>query len=185
MFLQLSHTKVRCPYFFYDISQVAIPAATAPALKESSPIAPQAQQAPAPEFAHNEIRDMIAEIGDWLGFATKTEQYVSQGARVDVVWEATIGNMGRVLYVFEVQVSGSIDSLAMNLLRAIKNPAVQAVVAVSDDAQLEKIRTEVATLPDLPSKLRYWDYREVLENHAALSGAFESINRLKLVPDGF
>jgi hypothetical protein len=56
---------------------------------------------------------------------------------------------------------------------------------VSDERQLERIKAEAATLPELKDKLRYWDSREVLETHAALSTAFDSINRLKLVPDAF
>ena len=51
-----------------------------------------------------------------------------------------VGNMGRILYVFEVQTKGSIDSLLINLFKALNNPAVQGVVAVSDREQLEKIK---------------------------------------------
>jgi len=58
-------------------------------------------------FIHDDIRDKLTDIGQWLGFAARTEQKVSEGARVDTVWEATIGNMGRVIYVFEVQTKGS------------------------------------------------------------------------------
>jgi hypothetical protein len=169
-------------YFFWDLVQEA-----------QAPIEPMhtsGQPQDAPDqcdqvFVHNEIRDKIAEIGAWLGFTTSTEQNVTTGTRIDVLWEASIGNMGRVLYVFEVQTSGSIDSLQLNLLRSLSNPAVQAVIAVSDERQLERIKAEAATLPELKDKLRYWDSREVLETHAALSTAFDSINRLKLVPDAF
>jgi hypothetical protein len=44
----------------------------------------------------------------------------------------TIGNMGRVIFVFEVQTKGSIDSLILNLLKSLNNSSVQGVVAVSD-----------------------------------------------------
>ena len=83
-------------------------------------------------FIHNEVRDKIAHIGTWLGFQADTEKKVAGGAVVDAIWEATIGNMGRVIYVFEVQTTGSLDSLILNLLRVLNNPAVQGVVAVSD-----------------------------------------------------
>jgi hypothetical protein len=91
-------------------------------------------------FIHNEIRDKLADIGEWLGSATKTETKVAEGSQVDSIWEATIGNMGRIIYVFEVQTKGSIDSLIVNLLKSLNNPAVQGVVAVSDAPQLETIR---------------------------------------------
>jgi len=55
------------------------------------------------EFIHNEIRDKLSDIGQWLGFRSNTEIKVADGSKVDTVWEATIGNMGRVIYVFEVQ----------------------------------------------------------------------------------
>lgn len=50
------------------------------------------------EFIRNEVRDKIAEIGTMLGFKPATERKVAAGAVVDAIWEATIGNMGRVIY---------------------------------------------------------------------------------------
>lgn len=136
-------------------------------------------------FIHNEVRDKIAEIGTWLGLQTETEKKVASGAVVDAIWEATIGNMGRVIYVFEVQAKGAIDGLILNLLRSLNNPAVQGVVAVSDTTQLEKIKSEVATVPNLKDKLKYWNYAQVLEVHEALESVNEAINSLGLVPQGF
>lgn len=173
--------KLVVDYFFWDLLQ-GFPVNTGSTVSAIPYKTPSSREQ---AFVHNEIRDKIAEIGTWLGFKASTEQTITTGTRIDVVWEALIGNMGRVLYAFEVQASGSIDSLQLNLLRSLSNPAVQAVVAVSDERQLEKIRAEAGTLPDLSKKLRYWDFREVLEAHASLSTAFDSINRLKLVPDAF
>lgn len=173
--------KLVVDYFFWDLLQ-GFPITTG---STAVAIPDKAANSREQVFVHNEIRDKIAEIGTWLGFKASTEQTITTGTRIDVVWEASIGNMGRVLYAFEVQASGSIDSLQLNLLRSLSNPAVQAVVAVSDERQLDKIRAEAGTLPDLSKKLRYWDFREVLETHASLSTAFDSINRLKLVPDSF
>jgi hypothetical protein len=96
------------------------------------------------EFLHDEIRDKLEQIGIWLGFTADTEIKVAEGAVVDAVWESRIGNLGRVIYVFEVQTHGSIDSLILNLLKSLNNPAVQGIVAVSDSVQIDKIRKEVA-----------------------------------------
>lgn len=137
------------------------------------------------DFIHNEVRDKLADIGQWLGFKTNTEIKVAEGSKVDAIWEATIGNMGRVIYVFEVQTKGSIDSLILNLLKSLNNPAVQGVVAVADAPQLEKIKKYAENVGDLSKKLRYWDYKEVLQNHESLEAVNESINRLGLVPQGF
>ena len=90
--------------------------------------------------------------------------------------------MGRIIYVFEVQTKGSIDSLIINLLKALNNPALQGVVAVSDAAQLDKIRKHAEQVPNLVTKLRYWDYKKVLAVHDALEMVNESINSLGLVP---
>jgi hypothetical protein len=137
------------------------------------------------KFVHNDIRDKIANIGQLLGFQNETEKKVSDGAVVDAVWEATIGNMGRVIYVFEVQTSGSIDSLLMNLLKALNNPAVQGVFAVSDADQLETITREARCIRGLSSKLKCWNYEEVLKVHEKLVEVYASINTLGLVPQGF
>ncbi len=140
---------------------------------------------PVSEFIHNEVRDKIAEIGTWLGFNTRTEVKVAEGSKVDAVWEASIGNMGRVIYVFEVQTKGSLDSLILNLLKSLNNPAVQGVVAVSDLEQLDKIKSHAAGVAGLREKLKYWDYKEVLDVHESLEAVNETINRLGLVPPGF
>lgn len=137
------------------------------------------------DFIHDDIKDKLANIGVWLGFKSNTEQKVAHGSVVDTIWEATIGNMGRIIYVFEVQTKGSIDSLILNLLKALNNPAVQGVVAVSDSKQLEKIKVEVSAVKDLKDKLKYWNYEEILRVHESLEFINSVINNLGLVPDGF
>jgi hypothetical protein len=137
------------------------------------------------KFIHDDVRDKLREIGQWLGFSSSIEQRVSEGSQVDTIWEATIGNMGRVIYVFEVQAKGSIDSLMLNLLKSLNNPAVQGVVAVSDRGQLETIKKHALDVRDLKDKLRYWDYEEVLRVHESLAYVNERINNLGLVPHGF
>ena len=137
------------------------------------------------EFIHNEIRDKIRDVGIWLGFRGDIEVKVSEGSKVDAVWEASIGNMGRVIYVFEVQTKGSIDSLLLNLLKSLKNPAVQGVVAVSDKHQIEKIKKHSHDLEGLATKIKYWDYEDVIRAHECLETVNESINKLGLVPDSF
>jgi len=137
------------------------------------------------KFIHDDIRDKIRDIGQWLGFNAKIEQKVSEGSKVDAVWESTIGNMGRVIYIFEVQTKGSIDSLILNLLKSLNNPAVQGVVAVSDADQVEKIKKHVKDVKDLRDKLKFWDYVEVSKVHESLEFVNDSINSLGLVPEGF
>lgn len=133
---------------------------------------------------HDEIKDALVKIGELLGFESRSEVKITTGAVVDAVWEAKIGNMGKAIYVFEVQSKGSIDSLILNLKKAQSNPAVQAVVAVADESQLSKIIAESTGVIDEKS-LRTWQSDDVLSVYDALVKAHESINKLKLVPDSF
>lgn len=172
-------------YFMWDKLQVQDPLSSICGPKSKKPKEPKPESPQEAVFIHNDIRDKLSDIGQWLGFTANTEQNVADGARVDTLWEATIGNMGRVIYVFEVQTGGTIDSLLMNLLKCLNNSAVQGVVAVSDKNQLERIKREVSGVKDLRDKLRYWDYEEIIKIHDALSYVNDCINNLKLVPEGF
>ncbi len=171
-------------YFIWDELQVVDNLSKIHNQKQPKP-GPAPSPEPIPDFIHNDIRDKVRDIGLWLGFSSKIEQKVSEGAIVDTIWEATIGNMGRVIYVFEIQTKGSIDSLMMNLLRSLNNSAVQGVVAVSDKVQMERIKAEAQGVGVLRGKLRYWDYEEVLSVHEDLESAMATINKLHLVPEGF
>lgn len=155
---------------------------------------PEAASAPVPDLnavpakesksLHSELQQKLVDIGALLGFESRSEVPIAVGAVVDVVWEARIGNMGKAIYVFEVQSKGSIDSLILNLKKAQSNAAVQAVVAVADEAQIDKIRLESRGVIDEKS-LRTWDSADVLVVYDALVRAHESINQLALVPKSF
>lgn len=133
---------------------------------------------------HDEIKEKLVAIGELLGFDSRSEVKITAGAVVDAVWEAKIGNMGKAIYVFEVQSKGSIDSLILNLKKAQSNAAVQAVVAVADEEQLAKIIRESTGVIDEKS-LRTWDSEDVLAVYDSLVRAHESINKLALVPESF
>ena len=133
---------------------------------------------------HDEIKEKLVAIGELLGFDSRSEVKITAGAVVDAIWEAKIGNMGKAIYVFEVQSKGSIDSLILNLKKAQSNAAVQAVVAVADEGQLSKIIRESAGGIDEKS-LRTWDSEDVLAVYDSLVRAHESINKLALVPESF
>lgn len=138
---------------------------------------------PITKSLHTEIIDMIVDIGSCLGFESEKEVKVATGAVVDAIWKVKIGNMGMIMYVFEVQSKGAIDSLILNLQKASYNQAVQRLIAVSDSKQLLKIKEEVAPLKNFDLVL--WDFDDVRSVHESLSNAFESINKLGLVPPDF
>lgn len=133
---------------------------------------------------HDEIKEKLVSIGELLGFESRAEVGIATGAVVDAVWEVKIGNMGKAIYVFEVQSKGSIDSLILNLKKAQNNAAVQAVVAVADEEQLDRIIKESKGVI-AEKDLRTWDTEDVLAVYDALVRAHESINKLALVPESF
>lgn len=153
-------------------------------LYEVTLVVSEAETKPLPtEFDHDEVRDLILDIGVMLGFDADTEVRVAHGAKVDSVWRARIANLGLVTYVFEVHKGGSIDSLILNLQKAKSNPTVQKVIAVSDSNQLAKIQAESEALPEeFRRALAVWPVEEVVQVGESLRSATESISRLGLLP---
>ena len=133
-------------------------------------------------FDHDEIVDKLVEIGNGLGFEAKSEQQIAKGARVDVLWQARIANLGVVSYVFEVQRGGSIDSLILNLQKAKNNPTVQKLVVVANTKDLKKIQEEVESLSeDFRKSLAYLEAKDVKRAYDLLSELNSIIGKLELV----
>ena len=170
-------------YFLWDeilpLAEKKIPNAPQPAPSVDKPVSAKDTKS-----LHDEIKEKLVAIGELLGFESRAEVRITAGAVVDAVWEAKIGNMGKAIYVFEVQSKGSIDSLILNLKKAQNNAAVQAVVAVADEEQLAKIIKESRGVID-EKDLRTWDSEDVLAVYDSLVRAHESINKLALVPESF
>jgi len=137
-------------------------------------------------FDHEEMKEYVREIGEALGFETDTEKKVAYGAIVDVIWKAKIGNLGVVIYAFEVQSKGSTDSLILNLQKAKSNRSVQKLIVVSDSLQNNKIKREIEGLPEeIRKAFSFWDVNDVKITHQKLSEVKESIDKLDLVKDEF
>ena len=166
-------------YYLWEVTRLTSDEVITNNKIENKPITNKEQ-----EFIHKEVIDKIVEIGSLLGFDAKAEVKVGKGAKVDAIWSINIGNMGQIMYVFEVQTKGSIDSLLLNLQKANNNKSVQAIVAVSDEEQLVKIKNESDEIKDLYD-LKLWDYKDVLNVYDSLNTAMTSINKLGLVPKGF
>ena len=127
---------------------------------------------------HNEIIDYIKAIGTLLGYDPIKGNIGNSGKVADAVWEFNVGNIGRIKYVFEVQDSGSIDSLIVSLMNASQDTSVQAVVAVSDSEQIDKIKQHCNRIQSgFNNKLKFWDIKEVEQAYDALSSSMEIINR--------
>lgn len=139
------------------------------------------------DFDHFEIRDLLRDIGQSLGFESETEKQISHGTRVDVVWKTKIGNLGTINYVFEVQRKGSINKLIVNLQKALKNKTVQKVIAVSDEKQIEDIKKHVNALPEsnFREAITFWEVSDVKQMYEHLSEANRIIEKIGLRKDEF
>ena len=170
-------------YFLWD-EILPLAEKKTPDVPQPVPVVDKPVSAKDTKSLHDEIKEKLVAIGELLGFESRAEVRITAGAVVDAVWEAKIGNMGKAIYVFEVQSKGSIDSLILNLKKAQNNAAVQAVVAVADEGQLAKIIKESKGVID-EKDLRTWDSEDLLAVYDALVRAHESINKLALVPESF
>jgi len=135
------------------------------------------------DFDHDELCEKIAAIGTNLGFEVETKKRIAKGAEVDVYWSVRMGNLGAVSYVFEVQKSGSSDSLILNLQRALNDPKVQRVVTVGSKETIEDLREEVESLSeDFRKRLVYLEVEDVQRVGDLLTEAIRILAPLKLSP---
>ena len=128
---------------------------------------------------HNEIIDYIKNIGSLLGYNSNVKGNIKDSGKIaDAIWEFNVGNIGKIKYVFEVQDSGSIDSLIVSLMNASQDISVQAVVAVSDKNQIDKIKQHCNNINgSFNGKLKFWDIEEVERAYSELSSSMEIINK--------
>ncbi|MCS6870401.1 MAG: hypothetical protein RML95_10475 [Anaerolineae bacterium] len=152
-----------------------------------TPFVPQPSATPEVEdFDHDQVVENLLKIGESLGFSVEKEKLVARGAKVDAIWQTRIANLGVVTYVFEVQRRGSLDSLILNLQRAQNNPTVQRLIVVANANSLERIRNEIATLPESFRKLvSYMEVKAVQRAVELIDELTKIIGRLELVRDEF
>jgi len=147
---------------------------------------PEVRPAPNYDFDHDEVVDQLVTVGLWLGFQAEKEKTVAKGAKVDVIWQARIANLGVVTYVFEVQRKGSIDSLILNLQKTQNNPTVQRLIVVANTQELGKVRQEIAALPESFRKaVGFMEAAEIMRAAVLQTELADIINRLELVQSEF
>ncbi|MCE7947816.1 MAG: hypothetical protein DYG88_10350 [Chloroflexi bacterium CFX4] len=150
------------------------------------PMQPPSAEDDTDDFDHDAVVDQLVNIGQWLGFVAEKEKIVARGAKVDAIWQARIANLGVVTYVFEVQRRGSVDSLILNLQRAQNNPTVQRLIVVARAESLERIRGEIATLPESFRKsVGFMEVSEAVRAAELIGELSGIIGRLELVRSVF
>lgn len=159
-------------YFFWD------------SLRDLEPVSSEENEKPKETVInnksyHNEIVDYIKNIGGLLGYNTDVKGNIKNSGKIaDAIWEFNVGNLGKIKYVFEVQDSGSIDSLIVSLMNASQDISVQAVVAVSDENQINKIKQHCNNINgSFNGKLKFWNITEVERAYTELSSSMEIINK--------
>jgi len=134
------------------------------------------------EFNHAAVQDRILEVGQFLGYAADKEVPVPPSAQMDAVWTVSLGNLGVVKYVFEVQRRGSVDSLLIKLQAAKRNPAVQKAIIVSNTKGIKEVKERAELLSDeFTRSLVYLEAADVEKVAESLKEAWEIINRLELL----
>jgi len=133
---------------------------------------------------HDEVISKLLEIGSFLGFEVSDsleDTRIAKGAVVDTVWKLRIGNFGEIMYVFEVQIKGNVDSLILNLLKASRNPVVRGLVIVTTVEQLQRILNEVEELADdFKRRLRFITIDELNKAYVNLKEIREFRTKLGL-----
>lgn len=154
--------------------------------KEEKPVPPALTPSLSYDFDHGEVVDQLVATGQWLGFQAEKEKVVAKGARVDVIWQARIANLGVVTYVFEVQRRGSLDALILNLQRAQNNPSVQRLIVVANSEDIAKVRQEIVTLPEsFRRAVGFMEAAETMRAAELLDEFSGIINKLELVRSEF
>ncbi len=167
-------------YFFFEVAQAARGTVPEEVAIETLP------PTKAEKISHSDIIEQVLAVGQALGFQTEKEKTVAKGAKVDVVWQARIANLGVVMYIFEVQSHGSIDSLILNLQRAQVNQSVQRLIVVASAEDIARVRGEIATLPEnFRRAVSYWEISEVMRAASLVSEFNGIIARLELVKSEF
>ncbi|MFN7926912.1 MAG: hypothetical protein U0Y68_03035 [Blastocatellia bacterium] len=96
---------------------------------EDLQIVPVSEQNEAPKRTvhHQEAQQMLVEIGAWLGkFAAAEFEHF------DVVWRDSL-TAPRLSHVFEVQISGSVDSALARLKHAYETQRSQLFLVIADE----------------------------------------------------
>lgn len=131
------------------------------------------------DIKHNDIIDTLLKIGKMLGFNAEKEVQIARGSRIDVVWSSRVGLYGSTKYLFEVQVGGSIDSLVLNLQKAMSDPSAKKLVVVADKGTLERVESEVEPLPsDFKQRLVYIDVNDIIYAKEMLENAMQRLSKL-------
>jgi len=126
------------------------------------------------ELTHNQIRDIIRELGELKGRYAEVE-YPIDNRRLDVVWKELPG--GSPSEVFEVQIGGNIFGALVKLryARALW-PGAKLFLVVREEA-IERAESEARRLPEIADILHIINCEDVIKLHRLWRQVRELENR--------
>lgn len=124
-------------------------------------------QNPNESLSHKQIQEMLAEIGEILGFTAETEfQFF------DVVWRETAYNQ-RLSHVFEVQSKGNIDSAFAKLKRAYDAQRSKIFLILDSERDANRVQKSLAQefreLENVLTVLSFVEVRKIHENLSSIA----------------
>ena len=94
-------------------------------------------------YNHNEIRDIVAELGRLRGLHAEIE-YPINGRRLDVIWKKV--RWGAPIAVFEVHIRGNVFEALIKLMRARERWPGAEIFLITTSEHADKARDEVREL---------------------------------------
>jgi predicted RNA-binding protein len=130
-----------------------------------------------PEVSHNQLRDMIRDIGLRENRIAETE-YVIDSYRLDVVWKRI--KAGTPSHVFEVQIGGNLEQGLTKLKHAWdKWNSIPYLVTTEDDAAKARSLLE-GSFHEMGHVAKVIDWRDITRLYELLNQAYTLRSRMGL-----
>lgn len=123
---------------------------------------PIVQEMPIP--SHNEIRDMISEIGGFEGWISEVE-YPIDKMRLDVVWRRI--KAGNPSHVFEVQVGGNFFEALTKLKHAWDKWNSKPFLVTTEKCELEAKQLLEGSFHEIEHVTRIVNWKKIRDLHEA------------------
>jgi hypothetical protein len=133
--------------------------------------------------SHEELVEELIELGKWLGFVVKKEEYTPDRLyRLDVVWTDAEGHAP--LKAFEVEVSGDVDRALARLAHAFdKWRCEQLWLVVSDEARAERAKKLIQPMLEgsfarIKSRVKILGWKELHDTYISIKLYSELVKEL-------
>jgi predicted RNA-binding protein len=130
-----------------------------------------------PEISHNQLRDMIRDIGLRENRIAETE-YPIDGYRLDAIWKRIKG--GTPSHVFEVQIGGNLEQALTKLKHAWdKWNSIPYLVTTDEDAAKARSLLE-GSFHEMGHVARVIDWKDIAKLYELLNQAYQLRSRIGL-----